>query len=109
MDGHIICSLEEQQMKPKWKPAAQWDPAGTTVHTHTNTHKQYFCWMRLVYLNVNTYYNDYDDDDTIIIMIWFAVFHSLQIFIFTLLILVTATLATKWEGNCQKKKIILAV
>lgn len=35
MDGHIICSLEEQQMKLKWKPAAQLGPAGPKAHTQT--------------------------------------------------------------------------
>lgn len=35
MDGHIIFSLEEQQMKGEWKPAAQLGPAGTREHTKT--------------------------------------------------------------------------
>lgn len=55
MDGCIICSLEDQQMGAKWKPAAQWEPAGTITctptHTYTHTHKSHYLSLSLEHLD----------------------------------------------------------
>ena len=74
MDGCIICSLEDQQMGAKWKPAAQWEPAGTITctpthtptHTHACTHTHTHSWMfeekpHTCTLVNTSYYYDYHD------------------------------------------------